>query len=146
MPYNTFRPGGSWEYEMFTEVLTSSRYPEKKFARIHQNAPLNKASVQDYDHQLARLIDKAARNLLQRVGDQGWEPVDAVDADSLWVRGRVRYTDEAGFKASAGENKEFEPTTVSILCRRRVKYSNSQVTAQSEGTILTSPIQGKSRS
>ena len=129
---NTYRPGGPWEYEMFTEVLSLERYPEKKkFALIHPIAPLHMEGVQDYDGELARLIDKAVRNLLHRVGAQGWEPVDAFDADSLWAKGRVRYGYGSGLKASAGENREIEPTTVSILCRRWVKYRNSEVTAQS---------------
>ena len=90
LSYNTYRPGDPWEYEMFTEVLTSTRYPEKKkFSPINTNAPLQKARVRDHDSTLASLIDKAARNLLQRVGTQGWEPVDAFDADSLWAKGRV---------------------------------------------------------
>lgn len=147
MSYNAFRLGGPWKYEMFTEVLTSTKYPEKKkFSLIHPNAPLHMTRVRDYNSTRARLIDKAARNLLQRVGTQGWEPVDAFDADSLWAKGRVRYEDGSGFRDRAGDNKEIEPTTVRILCRRWVKFRNSQVTTQSERTTLTSPIQGISRS
>ncbi len=131
LSYNTFRPGGPWEYEMFTEVLTLAKYPEKKkFALIHPNAPLHMRRVQDYDSSLARLIDKAARNLLQRVGAQGWEPIDACNADSLWAKGRVRYGDGPGFKGRAGDYGEIEPTTVSILCRRWINKELS-----SDGTI-----------
>jgi hypothetical protein len=126
LSYNTYRPGGPWEYEMFTEVLTSTRYPEnKKFALIHLNSPLHLGSVPDYDGALARLIDKAARNLLQRVGAQGWEPVDAFDAESLWTKGRVRYGDVSGLRVRVGHHREVEPTTVSIFCRRWVKYGSS---------------------
>jgi hypothetical protein len=105
---------------MFTEILTIKRYPEKKkIALNHPNAPLHMERVQDYDSKLVRLIDKAVRNLLQRVGAQGWEPVDAFDADSLWAKGRVRYEDGSDFRDRAGENREIEPSTVSIFCRRR---------------------------
>ncbi len=128
LSYNTYRPEGPWEYEMFTEVLTSTRYPEKKkIALKHSNAPLQIEKVQDYDSNLARLIDKAARNLLQRVGAQGWEAVDAFDADSLWAKGRVRYEDGSDFRDRAGDNREIEPSTVSIFCRRLIQQSSSVV-------------------
>ena len=119
MPNNRYTPRGLWEYEMFTEVLTVTRYPEKKqFALNHLNAFLEIGRVRDYDNKLARLIEKAARNLLQRVSTQGWEPIDAFDADSLWAKGRVRYEDGSGFRGRAGETREIGPTTVSIFCRR----------------------------
>ena len=128
LSYNTFRPGGHWEYEMFTEVITSTRYPEKKsFALIDPDAPPHMGRIQDYDSRLARLIDKAARNLLQRISAQGWEPVDAIDTDSLWAKGRVRFKDGAGFKAIADDTREIEPTTVSIFCRRLIQQSSSVV-------------------
>jgi hypothetical protein len=118
---NMYSPAGPWEYEMFTEVLTLTRYPEKKIALIHPNAHLHRGRVPDDGGALAILIDKAARNLLQRVGAQGWEPVDALDAESLWAKGRVRYEAVPGFWSRAGQNREVEPTTVSIFCRRWVK-------------------------
>ena len=119
MPNNRYTPRGLWEYEMFIEVLTVTRYPEKKqFALNHPNAFLEIERVRDYDNKLARLIEKAARNLLQRVSAQGWEPIDAFDADSLWAKGRVRYEDGSGFRGRAGETREIGPTTVSIFCRR----------------------------
>jgi len=119
MPNNRYTPRGLWEYEMFTEVLTVTRYPEKKqFALNHPNTFLEIGRVRDYDNKLARLIEKAARNLLQRVSAQGWEPIDAFDADSLWAKGRVRYEDGSGFRGRAGETREIGPTTVSIFCRR----------------------------
>lgn len=89
--YNTYRPGGPWEYEMFTEVLTLTRYPEKKkLSSIHPDAFTLMERVREYDSTLARLIDQASRNILHRVGALGWEPVDGVDADNLWAKGRVR--------------------------------------------------------
>ncbi len=147
LSYNTYRPGGPWEYEMFTEVLTFTKYPEKKkFALIHPMAPLHTRNVPDYDNELAKLIDKAVRNLLQRVSAQGWEPFEAYDADSLWAKGRVRYEDGLDIRDRADHKREVEPATVSILCRRRVKYRDSQVTTQRESTTFTSPKQGRSRS
>ena len=126
LSYNTYRPGDLWEYEMFTEVLTSTRYPEKKKLSLsHSNAPLHMASIREYNSTLAGLIDNAARNLLQRVGTEGWEPVDAFDADSLWANGRVGYEDGSGFLERAIGTQEFEPTTVSILCRRWVNKFHS---------------------
>ena len=117
-----FRPGGLWEYEMFTEILTVTRYPEKKkFALINPIAPLSIQKVPDDDGGLAKLIDKAARNLLLRIEAQGWEPVDAFDADSLWARGRVRYGEVPGLWDRAVDNRKIELTTVSIFCRRWVK-------------------------
>ena len=36
LSYNSYRPGGPWEYQMFTEVLTATRYSEKKkYSLIH---------------------------------------------------------------------------------------------------------------
>lgn len=147
LSYNSYRPGGPWEYQMFTEVLTATRYSEKKkYSLIHADAFLPMARVRDYDSSLARLIDRAARNLLQRIEAQGWEPVDAFDADSLWAKGRVRVEDESCCQDGAGDTKGIELTTVSILCRRWVKFRHTQVTTQSESTTLTSPIQGRSSS
>lgn len=144
LAYNAYRPGGRWEYEMFTEVLTFTKYPEKKkLAVVHPDASLHTRGVIDYDSELASFIDKAVRNLLQRVSDQGWEPVDAFDAKSLWAKGRVRCEDGPGFQNKADDMREFRLATVSILCRRRVKYRNHQVTAQSESTTFTSPVQGR---
>jgi hypothetical protein len=120
MPNNLYRPSGPWEYEMFTEILTLTRYPEKKIALIHPNASLHRGRVLDDGGALSKLIDKAARNLLQRVSAQGWEPVDALDAESLLAKGRVRYEAVPGFWARTGQNREIEPTTVSIFCRRWV--------------------------
>lgn len=125
MSYNRYKPDGPWEYEMFTEVLTASRYPEKEFALFHPNDQLPVGKIQDYDHQLARLISKAARNLLLRVGDQGWEPVDAVDADSLRAKGRVRYGEMPDLKNRADSSNKVEPATVHIFCRRRVQLRSS---------------------
>ena len=125
LSYNTYMPDILWEYEMFTEVLTSTRYPEKKkFSLSHSNAPLT-WQIPEYNSTLARLIDNAAINLLHRVGTQGWEPVDAFDADSLWAKGRVGYEDGSGFLERAIDTKEIEPTTVSILCRRGVNKFHS---------------------
>jgi hypothetical protein len=125
MSYNRYSQEGPWEYEMFTEVLTAWSYPEKKFALIHPNDQLPMGMVQDYDHQLARLIEKAARNLLQRAGEQGWEPVDAVDADSLLANGRVRFEGMRDLKERADGGKKVEPTTIHIFCRRRVQLRSS---------------------
>jgi len=141
MPNNMYRPSGPWEYEMFTEVLTLTRYPEKKFALIHPNALLHTRRVPDDGGALARLIDKAARSLLQRVGAQGWEPVDAFDADSLWAKGRVRYEDGSGLRGSAGDTGEIGSITVSIFCRRWINKEMSS-DGQNWSTALTSPIQG----
>ncbi len=128
MSYNPYGLDVPWEYEMFTEVLTSTRYPEKKkFVIIQSNDHLPVETVQIYDCQLARLIDKAVRNLLQRAGDQGWEPVDAVDADSLWTKGRVRYREEPDSKDSADGSRKIEPTTVHIFCRRLIQQRSSLV-------------------
>ena len=144
LSYNAYRPGGSWEYEMFTEVLTFTRFSEKKKLRvINPNAPLYTRSVPDDESELARYIDKAVRNLLQRVSAQGWEPVDAFDADSLCAKGRIRCEVGSSVWNKAGDKREVGPITLSILCRRRVKYSNNQVTVQSESTAFTSPIQGR---
>jgi hypothetical protein len=142
LSYNTYRPGGLWEYEMFTEVLTVTRYPEKKELALDQpNALFQLGKVRDYNSKLARLIDKAARNLLQRVSAQGWEPVDALDAESLWAKGRVRYEDGSGFRERAGDTREIGPTTVSIFCRRWINKEMSS-DDQNWSTALTSPIQG----
>jgi hypothetical protein len=142
LPYNTYRPGGLWEYEMFTEVLTVTRYPEKKeFALNDPNAFLQIGRVRDYDSKLARLIDKAARNLLQRVSTQGWEPVDAFDAESLWAKGRVRYEDGSSFRGRAGDTGEIGPTTVSIFCRRWINKELSS-DGQNWSRALVSSIQG----
>ena len=147
LSYNSYRLGGPWEYEMFTEVLTSTRYPDKKkLSMTHSNAPLQMTRIREYNSTLARLIDTAARNFLQRIEAQGWEPVDAFDADSLWAKGRVRVEDKSCCQDGAGDTKEIELTTVSILCRRWVKFRHTQVTTQSESTTLTLPIQGRSSS
>ena len=142
MPNTRYTPRGRWEYEMFTEVLTVTRYPEKKqFALNHPNAFLEIGRVRDYDNKLARLIEKAARNLLQRVSTQGWEPVDAFDADSLWAKGRVRYEDGSSFLGRAGDTREIGPITVSIFCRRCIDKKLSS-DGQNWSRALTSPIQG----
>ena len=128
MSYNPYRPDGLWEYEMFTEVLTSTRYPEKKkFVIIQSNDHLLVGTAQVYDRQLARIIDKAARNLLQRASDQGWEPVDAVDANSLWTKGRVRYKEAPDSKDSAVGRRKIELTTIHIFCRRPIQQRSSLV-------------------
>ncbi len=121
MPYNPYEPDERWEYEMFTEVLTTARYPEKKFALIHAQNQLSTGKVQNYDRQLARLIEKAARNLLQRAGSQGWEPVDAVDAESLWTKGRVRFGEMPATEGSINDIRIVELTTIHIFCRRRIE-------------------------
>ena len=83
---NMYTPRGLWEYEMFTEVLTVTKDPEKKQLALNQpNAFLQTGRVLDEDCNMARLIDKAARYLLQRVSVEGWEPVDAFDVESLWA-------------------------------------------------------------
>ena len=134
MIYNPYRPDERWEYEMFTEVLTSARYPVKKFALIHPDDHLSNGKVQDYERQLARLIDKAVRNLLQRAGDQGWEAVDVVDAESLWTKGRVRFREMPNAKDSADGSRIVELTTVHIFCRRRIQLRNNAVVE-----LLTEP-------
>ena len=134
MTYNPYRPDERWEYEMFTEVLTSVRYPVKKFALIHPDDHLSNVKFQDYDRQLARLIDKAVRNLLQRAGDQGWEAVDAVDAESLWTKGRVRFREMPNAKDSTDGSRIVELTTVHIFCRRRIQLRNNAVVE-----LLTEP-------
>ncbi len=122
MPYNPYKPDERWEYEMFTEVLTSARYPVKKnFALIHSHDQLSMVKGQDFDRQLARLIEKATQNLLQRAGDQGWEPVDAVDAESLWTKGRVRFGEVPDSKGNVDGCRIVEITTVNIFCRRRIQ-------------------------
>src|SRR6516164_949361 len=114
MPNDMYTPRGFWEYEMFTEVLTVTRYSEKKkLALIHTKAPLNRGSVPDDGGALARLIDKAVRNLLQRVSAQGWEPVDTFDAESLLAKDRVRYEDGSGFHSSTADTREIGTITVS---------------------------------
>ena len=139
---NMYTPRGLWEYEMFTEVVSVTRYPEKKqFALNHPNAFLQIGRVQDYDSKLARLIDRAARNLLQRVSAEGWEPVDAFDAESLWAKGRVRYEDGSGFHSRAGDTGEIGPITVSIFCRRWI-HKELPSEGQNWSRALASPIQG----
>jgi hypothetical protein len=123
----SYRPDERWEYEMFTEVLTSARYPVKKFALIHPDDHLSMGKVQDYDRQLARLIDKAVRNLLQRAGDQGWEPIEAVDAESLWAKGRVRFGDTLDSEDSIDGSRMVELTTIHIFCRRRIQLKRNAV-------------------
>ena len=134
LSYNTYRPGGLWEYEMFTEVLTVTRYPEKKELALDQpNALFQLGKVRDYNSKLARLIDKAARNLLQRVSAQGWEPVDTFDAESLLAKDRVRYEDGSGFHSSTADTREIGTITVSIFCRRR----RHQELSNDDGDVLT---------
>jgi hypothetical protein len=131
---NLYTPRGLWEYEMFTEVLTVTKYPEKKQLALNQpNAFLQTEKVQDDESKLARLIDKAVRNLLQRVSVEGWEPVDAFDAESLWAKGRVRYEDGSGFRGRAGDTGAIGPITVSIFCRRWIYKELS-----SDGPVLRS--------
>ena len=120
-------PDERWEYEMFTEVLTSGKYPEKKFALFHTDVHLPMGKIQDYDRQLAGLIDKAVRNLLQRAGDQGWEPIDAVDAESLLTKGRVRYEEMPDAKDSADGSRIVELTTLHIFCRRRIQLRSNAI-------------------
>ena len=139
---NMYTPKGLWEYEMFTEVVSVTRYPEKKqLALNHPHAFLQIRRVQDYDSKLARLIDRAARNLLQRVSAQGWEPVDAFDAESLWAKGRVRYEDGSGFRGRAGDTGEIGPMTVSIFCRRWIHKELSS-DGQNWSRAFALPIQG----
>ncbi len=121
MPYNPYEPDKRWEYEMFTEVLTTSRYPKKKFALIHSQDQLPMGKVQNYDRPLSRLIEKAARNLLQRAGSQGWEPVDAIDAESLWTKGRVRFGEMPVPEDGTHDSRAVELTTIHIFCRRRIQ-------------------------
>ncbi len=120
MSYNPYRSDEPWEYEMFTEVLTSAKYPEKKqYALTHPNDYLLAGKVQGLDHQLVRLIDRAVRNLLRRAGDQGWEPVDSIDAGSLWTKGRVRFGEAPDSTDNSDSSRIVELTTVNIFCRRR---------------------------
>lgn len=135
MAYNPYELDERWEYEMFTEVLTSRRYPEKqKFVLIHPYDHLSTRKVQDIDRQLARLIDKAVRNLLQRAGNQGWEAVEAVDAESLWTKGRVRLREMPEANDSADGSRIVELTTVHIFCRRRIQLRSNTVVE-----LLTEP-------
>jgi hypothetical protein len=132
--YNPNRPDRRWEYEMFTEVLTSARYPEKKLFFIIQaddHQPIEK--TQDYDSRLIHFIEKAARNLLRRAGDQGWEPVDAIDAKSLWTKGRVRFGEMPNSKDSIDGSRTVELIALNIFCRRRIQMrSNATVELSTE--------------
>ena len=126
MSYNPFNPDERWEYEMFTEVLTPGKYPVKKqFAMLHSDNQLTIGNVQDDDHQLTRLIEKAVRNLLQRAGNQGWEAVDTVDADSLLTKGRVRFGEAFDTEDRSDGSSIVELTTIHIFCRRRIQFRNN---------------------
>jgi hypothetical protein len=120
--FNPYELDERWEYEMFTEVLTSARYPVKKnYALIHSLDQLSMGKVQDYDRHLVKLIEKAAQNLLRRAGDQGWEPVDAIDAESLWAKGRIHFGEVTDSEGRIEGSQIVELTTVHIFCRRRIQ-------------------------
>lgn len=127
MAYNPYELDERWEYEMFTEVITSARYPVKNFALIHAHDRLSMGKGPDDDRQLSRLIEKAVRNLLQRAGDQGWEPVDAVDTESLWTKGRIRFGEVHDTEDRIDGNRMVELTTIHIFCRRRIQIRSNAV-------------------
>ena len=122
MAYNPYELDERWEYEMFTEVLTPARYPVKKnYALINSLDQLSTGKVHDYDRHLIRHIEKAAQNLLRRAGDQGWEAVDAIDAESLWAKGGIRFGEVTDSEGRIDCNRIVELTTVHIFCRRRIQ-------------------------
>jgi hypothetical protein len=126
--YNPYELDERWEYEMFTEVITSARYPEKKhFAMIHSLDQLAMGKVQNYDRQLVKLIEKAAQNLLRRAGDQGWEPIDAVDVESLRAKGRIRFGEVTDSEGRIDGSRAVELTTIHIFCRRRIQIRSNAV-------------------
>ena len=115
MPVYIITDKAQLNHTFVTEIVKLHREDcQCHYAKDVEKVPYNDGTV-------AKLIDNAVRNLLQRVGVQGWEPVDALDADSLWAKGRVQYEDVSGFWARAVHYREVEPTTVSIFCRRCVK-------------------------
>jgi hypothetical protein len=118
----TGRATGRWEYQVFSETLGLNKYPEnKKFWLDRPDGPWNIGRCPSWE--LAELIDKAARNLVQRVGAEGWELAEPYDANSLWCNRRVSYKDVSGFLdwISANTSQTIVPTAISINFRRWVQ-------------------------
>jgi tetratricopeptide (TPR) repeat protein len=108
---------GQWEYQIFRASLSPEKYgyPEdKKFYRY-----TGYCNSEGPDSELIYLIDRAVMALLQRVGTDRWEPIEPVNAKSLWDKRRV-YWEDGPLDILDNVGRRLIPIRVEINCRRWV--------------------------
>jgi hypothetical protein len=98
-----------WEYQVFTKPVSAREYEIT-------SVPFDSGVPTTDGGNIAQEIERAVSLLLDRVSLEGWEPVEAVDSNSLWKAQHVtrRYKNKL---LSMGV---VIPTEVQIRCRRKV--------------------------
>lgn len=100
-----------WEYQVLTTPLSGYKY-------YITSVPFDAGVPSTKGRNLAQEIEQAVSLLLDRVSLDGWEPVEAVDPNSLW---KVQHVTREYKSTIFESNANVIPTEVQIRCRRKVR-------------------------
>ncbi len=99
-----------WEYHDFVEEF------DMKSSVVYGSRPTWERGLPEPS--LRWPIERAAERLLKRVSPYGWEPMEPIDADSLWEKGHVLYQDRSALGEHIASTHSIEVWGVRMTFRR----------------------------